>query len=372
LKTKTYDLLAERFLKTLHERCWLAGFGWIMVGAAGTALERSIVDRMVGGPERLVFEGGPILVPPLVQDKERRRPIATEGEVLDTIAICPPLSIVEKARLDEMKARERERCGPALAKAREAFITAQASKLAARTGMTVNAARQAIVRQCEGVLRPDIELPFDDPQLTGCTVGDVLADPERFEGATLADPLEGIDYGRCVAKIMRRADGVMWIHSFAHGRTIYQLKSNAASVRRAMENAAKSEVITAFTVGVAGADLDFAEEAELRQLAKQLTGVNMPAIDAALKAAREKQAAADAGVRRADYAARRCDPRPQIRAPVARDPWLPVMGILNEVIGAVAADIPPMRDADHDAIQVRQCPVLELHAFTSANDGDDE
>jgi hypothetical protein len=37
----------ERFLRTLHERCWLAGFGWHMVGAGGQLLDRSIVDRMV-------------------------------------------------------------------------------------------------------------------------------------------------------------------------------------------------------------------------------------------------------------------------------------------------------------------------------------
>lgn len=47
----------ERFLKTLHLRCWLAGFGWMMVGAGGQLLERSIVDRVVGSPERLGFEG---------------------------------------------------------------------------------------------------------------------------------------------------------------------------------------------------------------------------------------------------------------------------------------------------------------------------
>jgi hypothetical protein len=71
---------SERFLKTLHARCWLAGLGWYMVSASGTPLERSIVDRMVGGPERLVFEGGPVLVPPLQQDKASRRPIASRVE----------------------------------------------------------------------------------------------------------------------------------------------------------------------------------------------------------------------------------------------------------------------------------------------------
>ena len=73
-------------------------------------------------------------------------------------------------------------------------------------------------------------LPFDDPELAGCTVADVLADPERYEGETLADPLEGVDYGRCSAMIMRRDDGTPWIHSFAHGRTVYELKYDAGAV----------------------------------------------------------------------------------------------------------------------------------------------
>ena len=285
---------SERFLRTLHERCWLAGLGWMMVSASGALLERSIVDRMVGGPERLVFEGGPVLVPPLQQDKESRRPIAVDGAALDTVAVCPPLSIVERARLDELKAKERERLAPEMAKAREAFIEAQARKLVARTGMSEKAARQVIIRQCEGVLRPDVELPFDDPELAGMTVGDVLADPERFEGETLADPLEGVDYGRCKAKIMRRADGTPWIHSFAHGRTIYELKHDAASVRKAMEKAAKEDVVATFARLAVAADLDAVERADLRQLAKELSGVGLRVIDAVLKAAQQKQAALDA------------------------------------------------------------------------------
>ena len=44
----------ERFLKTLHERCWLKGLGWMMIGAAGQLLERSVVDRVCGTPERAV------------------------------------------------------------------------------------------------------------------------------------------------------------------------------------------------------------------------------------------------------------------------------------------------------------------------------
>jgi hypothetical protein len=180
---------SERFLRALHDRCWLAGLGWYMVSPRGALLERSIVDRMVGGPERLVFEGGPVLVPPLKQDKKSRRPVAVDGETLDTATACPPLSIVETAKLEELKAMERQRLAPEVAKGRSTFISVQAKCLAERTGKPEQDARKIIERQYQGVLHPDVILPFDDKDLSGYTVGDVLADPARFEGETLADPL---------------------------------------------------------------------------------------------------------------------------------------------------------------------------------------
>ena len=70
---------AERFLTALHDRCWLHGLGWIKLGAAGQMLDRSIIDRSVAAPERLVFEATPILSKPLGQDQESRRPIVHDG-----------------------------------------------------------------------------------------------------------------------------------------------------------------------------------------------------------------------------------------------------------------------------------------------------
>jgi hypothetical protein len=358
----------ERFLRALHDRCWLAGLGWMIVSTSGALLERSIVDRMVGGPERLVFEGGPVLEPPLLQDKERRRPIAVDGAVLDTVEVCPPLSIVERARLNELMARERERLAPEAAKGRAAFIEARAGELVARTGMSASAAKQVIARQCEGVLRPDVKLPFDDPELNGRTVGDVLANPELYEGDTLADPLEGVDYGTCKAKIMRWAEGTPCIHSFAHGRTIYELKHDAASVRKAMENAhaAKDDVVATFTRLAVSADLESVEQEGLRQLAKDLSGIGLKTIDAALKLARQRQAELEAKATRARQAARRQDPRPWIRAPFPDEPWLPVMAVLNDVIGKVNMASPPSRDIDDDAMRVRKLPIPNMHAFSSS------
>jgi hypothetical protein len=70
-------------------RCLLAGFGRLVVDAGGQLLERSILDRVVGSPERLLFQGAPVLDPPLAQGAAARRPTATEGQMLDTVSACP-------------------------------------------------------------------------------------------------------------------------------------------------------------------------------------------------------------------------------------------------------------------------------------------
>ena len=358
---------AVRFLTTLHERCWLKGLGWKTLGAAAQLLNRSIVDRMVGQSGRLVFEGGPVLVPPLVQDKACRRPVATPGRLLDT-SMLRELSIVERARLNELIAKENARLKPAELRETERVIKEKTRELVARTpGMTEKAARAVIIRWREGILLPDIVLPFDDPDLAGVTVGDVLVDPERYVGETLADPLEGVDYGRCCAMIMRRADGTPWIHSFAHGRTVYELRYDAAHVRKAMEAADKGEVVATYALYVAAADIDAMEQAELRQLAKKLTGVGLAAIDAALKAAQQQHAAARAKAFRDWKATSRSDPRPRIKSPLADAPWLPPMGVLNDVIGVVKALRPPGRDINNDAARVRRFGIPGTHSFTSTS-----
>ena len=70
--------------------------------------------------------------------------------------------------------------------------------------------------------------------------------------------------------------------------------------------------------------------------------------------------------------ANRQDPRPLIQAPYMSAPWLPEMGILDEVIGAVTASIPPVRNIDGDITRVRKLSVPDMHAFTGKEDDDDD
>jgi hypothetical protein len=355
-----------RFLKTLHNRCWLAGFGWLMVGAGGQLLERSIVDRMVGAPERLVFEGAPILVEPLAQSAEARRPDVVEGYWLDTTVACPPLTVLEKARLSELHSKSAHRLAGDSAKARDEFIERRAGELAKRSGVSRRVATMTIRQQCAGVLLPSVVLPFDDPELAGKTVADVLAEPATFEGETLADPLEGVDYGRCKAMIMRRADGTPWINSFAHGRTTYELKLDAAAIRAALAKADAADIVAVLVELLSQAAVEPADEEALLAYARERAGVGLRAIQRQIKKARAAGAAEQKKEAHERRMAERADPRPSLPVPAPDAPWLPVMNTCNAVVEASRARVPAARSIGNDVALARRVKIANLHAFSRA------
>jgi hypothetical protein len=352
----------ERFLKTLHERCWLHGLGWMMVGVAGQLLDRSIVDRMVGAPERLVFEGPPKLEPPLAQNASSRRPAIVHGSTLDTVAACPPLTLVERERLRKLQAEAAQRLLPERNAAQAAFVAHQTKRMVERTGLSKEAAARVVERQCKGILLPAIELAFTDPELQGATVADVLADPPRFDGCSLADPIEGVEYGRATAKVMRRADGTPWIHSFAHGRTIYELKFDLAAVRAVIEKA--PEPVAAFVKIALAADLDETEIEQLLHDVAKRAGVGVRALTAKLKAARQERDRERREETRERRLAQRNDPRPSIPAPPMDAPWLPQATTIHEVVDA-AGPRRPRQDIDDAFALKRKYSVPDTHAFTS-------
>jgi hypothetical protein len=361
---------AERFLATLHARCWLHGLGWYMVGVAGQLLERGIVDRMVGAPERLVFEGPPILEPPLVHDAESRRAKVHAGEILDTLTVCPPLTAVERYMLGKLRAEASQRLLPERTKAREAFIDRQARRLVERTGMAKDQAARVIEQQCRGVLLADVLLPFDDDELAGATVANVLDDPARFEGCTMADPIEGIEYGRCKAKIMRGADGRPWINSFAHGLSIYRLRYDARAVRVRIERA--EDQIDTFVKLALSAQLDDIEIKQLTDEVARRTGVGVRAIAATLKSAKQEQQGRRSQERRERHLAERSDPRPQLQNPSVDAPWLPEMNVINDVMAIAMRVRRPRRDIDNDIARKRRHLIPNTHAFTSHQEEDDQ
>jgi hypothetical protein len=201
---------AKRFLYTLHDRCWLAGLAWYIVGKCGSLLERTIIDRTVCAAERLVFEASPDLDPPLAQEK--REATIHDGAPLDTKAACADLNGVEQVELRQRKAAAARALGNEVDAAKKTFVKAQVEAAVAR-GMDRSKAQRVAEQWGKGVLRPGVILEFDDPDLGAVSVADILADPERFDGETLSDPVEGVSYGRNCAIIQVR-DGMPSIFRF--------------------------------------------------------------------------------------------------------------------------------------------------------------
>jgi hypothetical protein len=153
---------ARRFLCALHDRTWIGGFGWQIVGKAGQLLERSIVDRMVCAPERLVFEAAPELDPPLEQ--RPRHASVHDGPPLDTQAACPDLKPHEKAELQRLKTAAAHARKPQAEAAKAAFLSERLAGLVER-GMPPNRARATVESWSKGVLRPGAVLDFDDKEI---------------------------------------------------------------------------------------------------------------------------------------------------------------------------------------------------------------
>ena len=234
--------------------------------------------------------------------------------------------------------------------------------------MTADAARTVIEKQTRGILLASVELPFDNDELRGKTVGDVLDDPARYEGETLADPVEGISYGRCKAKVMRGADGP-FINSFAHGHTIYQLKYDAAAVRARV--AVNSDPAGTLIKLALLADLNDIEIAELTHDVARCSGTGVNAIKAALKAALAEQRKRQRDEKRERLLADRSDPRPILERPGPDAEWLPVIGSINEVIIGIEIDRQSRRDIDGTIAMERLTPISNTHAFDNANEEDD-
>ncbi len=281
----------ERFLRALHDRCWLKDLGWQAVGGAGQFLERSLIDRMVYAPERLVFEGAPVLAEPLVQDEASRRPEVFPGGLLDTREACRDLTALERADCKWLKTTAQAPLAAAAREAAELFIRRQTDEIVQRTGAKPAEARRIAAAWRGGILTPSVVLPFDDPELEGATVGDILADPERFEGATLADPLEGVGYGRCKAKVLiGDKDGKPFIASFAHGRAYYQLKHDAQSIEAEIRRADPEEAANVLVALMFDAALEEEDTDPLKALARERTGLGRAPLDTKIKHARQRHA----------------------------------------------------------------------------------
>jgi putative DNA primase/helicase len=210
-----------RYLKTLGKRLFLTGLGRIEISRSGSLLERTLVDLMVGSPERLDFVAGAVCRDGL----EQRLPAPTvhDGEMLDTSTL-PDLSPEEEQQYQKIVAALKVQAKPNQETVITKYIEREAGKLADRNGVSIEDARRIIVSRQDHIL-DDGDILFFAHQDAGVTVGAVLDAVETFHGKSLADPLEP-DYeggSKTKAKFYWN-DGNPIIHSYAHGSGKYRFR----------------------------------------------------------------------------------------------------------------------------------------------------
>lgn len=353
----------ERFLAVLHDRLWLAGYGWFVLGATGQLLERSLIDRTVWGPERLVFEAPPTLIAPAVQDPLARVPQATGSNILDSRRMVQDLSPDEQVQADALKRAARQVLEPEAAKLQSSSDRALAKRLSENGNGSEETCLRRIGRRHAGELTSTIPLEFDDPNLGRVSVGDILRDPIRYTDETLADPLEGASYGRCKAKVMPGSNGWPFIHSFAHGRQIYDLRHDASSLRIALEGVRPESLCDRFISLLERSSLADDELSTLCTSVATQSGSGLLAVKSRVKAELQRLAAERSKKLRAtapDGA------RVVLDAPATNGEFTPVLLELDRILSAGSIEPEPMRNAKGELVVLQEVPPDGLHLLSSA------
>ena len=327
-----------RATKVLHQRCWIAGFGHILVGRAGQLLERSIIDVAVGSPERLVFEGPPQVVAPLVQDP--RPAVVTAGKLLNTRTAIPDLSPNEMETFDHMITAARSEADVRAAPIRAAADKAEVTKLRAG-GVSETEARNRVAARHRGDLYPHVELNFDN--IGVATVADVLANPDTYHLETLADPMEP-DTGRCRAKLFVNPHGKIVVNTFARGGAVFKLVADRATVEQVIGGCESVAVIAAVTRIIACAALSPTDFDAIVAATALRSGAGKRAVRKELEEAQRVTRSASATTR-ADTRESVGD-RLTLEAPATASELGPTLRAIDAHLCAIDISEPPFRLAD--------------------------
>jgi len=201
-----------QLLQVMHDRCWMAGLGYIKLSKAGHMLERSPIDLAVSGAERLIFEAPPIVQPPLARVRPADR--LKHGGSLSGLEPPDPMLIAE------LKRQARKELQPTAAKMAQQFAGEQVDKIRSQTKVSKAEARRIFRQRMQGG-----ELSDDDVLETSSgafeRVGDFLDRVTSVHG--MPCPIEGSDYGSSTAAFYPSGpySPEPRIISYAHGVKTY-------------------------------------------------------------------------------------------------------------------------------------------------------
>lgn len=216
--------LIPEALISIQEQLWQADLGWVEISAAGTLLDRTLVDASSAQPERLAFAAGAVCGAGLEQ--RRGEPVIIDPSPdstgpLDLRKIIRKAPAADKKRQAARKAMEQE------AKVvRDAYVRKRAVEELQRSGISAPDASSfdAVVKRLMTAKGGELALDFMlDIRGEGfVSVGDIIANRDKYHGAICRDPEEP-EYrdGAWVGIVY--TDGTPCVHSQAHGGRTFKL-----------------------------------------------------------------------------------------------------------------------------------------------------
>jgi hypothetical protein len=268
----------QRVGQILSKRLWLAGFGLIAISTSGQRLERTIFDAAMYQPARLDFIGGAKCYPPLVQ--KRGAPVVlNEGGWLDTREAIKDLTPAEEmqyeAKVQDAKTKAMAKANEARERWKDVAREKCLDKLK-RMGVAPGEAEDRVERSLSaalgGMLLGDFEIYMADGSVA--TVGSILDNRDRFNGALTLDPLEPEYANRKVTGKLYLYGASPTLHSFARGGVTYRLRRQPHRIY--MQRGKKAELVDEISAALAaepdvflrGQTLVVIEGGRMRQLRK--------------------------------------------------------------------------------------------------------
>jgi len=209
--------------KALIDLLWASGQGWVRIGAAGQALDRSLFDASVWQPERLDFAAPPALLDGLTRKPLAPRLFSASAPWFDLCQLIQCADGAVKTWARKARDEARRAVKPKQEEVRIAWVKGRAPDLAKQRNISEDLAHEVLLRACdERRLMGDFML-----QSAGgaeVSVGELLDNPERWHGKRFADPLEpGYGNDRRIAWANLRNGGRPHLYSHAHGGVRYHL-----------------------------------------------------------------------------------------------------------------------------------------------------
>ncbi|MDO9069795.1 MAG: AAA family ATPase [Deltaproteobacteria bacterium] len=211
-----------RFIEVMGKRLILVGYGRIEFSRSGQMLARTLVDLLVGSPERLVFEAGALCEDGLVQ--RLPMPRINEGAVLDT-HLLPSLSVNESQQYENIVNDLKTLARSAQENISAQYIITESEKLVVSQSCS-HAEAEKIIRTRQMLQLADDDFLFFQHASGPVSVQDMLNEGATFNNRCLADPLEpeydGNNKGKAIFYWNNGKNPI--IKSFAHGERIYSFR----------------------------------------------------------------------------------------------------------------------------------------------------